>query len=175
MSRSSVAFLRGIAPANPLMRNTELRAVFERLGLDDVRTVLSSGNVLFETSESSSAALEAVIEDALQRHLGAPCAAFVVPRRRMERLVAFDGFDDDAGARQQIVTFLRSPPRPGPVLPHEQDGSTVLALHEGALFSVVGASGPALLRWIEREYGKANTTRSWRTVLRVMRGLGPGP
>ena len=175
MSRSCVAFLRGIAPANPLMRNTELRAVFERLGLDDVRTVLSSGNVLFESSESSSAALETAIEDALQRHLGAPCATFVVCRRRMERLIAFDGFDDDAGGRQQIVTFLRSPPRPGPVLPHEQDGSTVLALHEGALFSVVGASGPAVLRWIEREYGKANTTRSWRTVLRVMSSLGPAP
>lgn len=174
MNRSYVALLRGIAPVNPLMRNAELRKVFAGLGYDDVRTVLSSGNVLFGTSGASSAALETAIEDALQRHLGAPCAAFVVSRPRMERLVSFDGFDDadDAAGRQRIVTFLKAPPRQGPELPYEVDGSTVLALHEGALVSVVDASGsPAVLRWIEREYGKANTTRSWRTVLRIMTNL----
>lgn len=85
----------------------------------------------------------------------------------MARLAALDVFDD-AVDRQRIVTFLETPPRQGPALPHELDGSVVLALHDGALFSVVDASGsPAILRWIEREYGTANTTRSWGSVHRI--------
>lgn len=172
MSRSYVALLRGIGPANPLLRNTELRAVVEGLGHRNVRTVLSSGNVLFETSEAGSAALEASIEDAMRRHLGAPCVTIVRSRRRMERLVALDVHDDAAG-RQGIVTFLQAPPRHGPELPHGQDGWTVLALHDGALLSVPDEAGsPAVLRWIERAYGPANTTRSWRSVRRITTRLG---
>jgi uncharacterized protein (DUF1697 family) len=44
-----VALLRGIGPSNPNMRNEKLRGVFEKLGFDNVQTVISSGNVLFQT------------------------------------------------------------------------------------------------------------------------------
>ena len=56
--RSYVALLRGIAPTNPKMRNNRLREVFEDLGFSNVRTVISSGNVLFETDSSAVRALE---------------------------------------------------------------------------------------------------------------------
>ena len=171
-SRSYVALLRGIAPANPLMRDTELRRVLAGLGFEDVRTVASSGNVLFDTPDADSTALEATIEGAMQLHLGAPCITIVRSRRRMERLVTLDVFVEADGQRG-IVTFLKAPSSPGPELPYEQDGSTVLARHDDALFSVVDPSrAPAILRWIEREYGTANTTRSWRSVRRIATRLG---
>ena len=44
-----VALLRGIGPGNPNMRNDKLRSVFEKLGFSNVKTVISSGNVLFES------------------------------------------------------------------------------------------------------------------------------
>jgi uncharacterized protein (DUF1697 family) len=42
-----VALLRGIAPTNPNMRNDKLRGVFEKLSFENVKTVISSGNVVF--------------------------------------------------------------------------------------------------------------------------------
>ena len=42
-----VAFLRGVSPMNAKM--PELRRCFENAGFRDVRTLLSSGNVVFST------------------------------------------------------------------------------------------------------------------------------
>jgi hypothetical protein len=60
--KSYVALLRGIAPTNPNMRNDRLRGVFAELGFSNVRTVISSGNVLFETDSSAVRALETKVE-----------------------------------------------------------------------------------------------------------------
>jgi uncharacterized protein (DUF1697 family) len=156
------------------MRNPELRSVFSGLGYGRVSTVLSSGNVLFESPEPHGATLEGAIERALHDHLGAPCATFVRARPRMQRLLdrgIFDGLDD-TGDRRCMVTFLKAAPEELPDLPHEVDGSTALALVGEALFSVMDTTRPpALLRWWETAYGRANTTRSWRTVRRVMAAL----
>lgn len=59
-----VAFLRGIAPMNPNMRNEKLRTVMEDLGFSNVKTVISSGNILFESDEQNISKLEATIEAA---------------------------------------------------------------------------------------------------------------
>jgi uncharacterized protein (DUF1697 family) len=65
-----VALLCGIAPTNPNMRNEKLRGVFEELGLDRVRTVIASGNVLFETRRWNEQTLESDIETIITKQLG---------------------------------------------------------------------------------------------------------
>jgi uncharacterized protein (DUF1697 family) len=50
------AFLRGVSPMNAKM--PELKKAFEDAGFADVRTVLSSGNVVFSAPEAPRAALE---------------------------------------------------------------------------------------------------------------------
>ena len=51
-----VAFLRGVSPMNAKM--PELKRCFEVAGFSDVRTLLSSGNVVFSTRTSAPDALE---------------------------------------------------------------------------------------------------------------------
>jgi uncharacterized protein (DUF1697 family) len=51
-----VAFLRGVSPVNAKM--TDLKRCFEEAGFTHVRTVLSSGNVVFDSRSSSEAVLE---------------------------------------------------------------------------------------------------------------------
>ncbi len=57
-----VALLRGVSPSNCKM--PELKACFQAAGFDDVRTILSSGNVAFSAPEAALAALEQQAEDA---------------------------------------------------------------------------------------------------------------
>jgi uncharacterized protein (DUF1697 family) len=52
------ALLRGIGPSNPNMRNEKLREVFQKLGFQNVQTVISSGNVLFESPARGVRALK---------------------------------------------------------------------------------------------------------------------
>ena len=45
-----IAFLRAINVGGRQAKNTDLRAVFERMGYTDVDTFIASGNVLFSTA-----------------------------------------------------------------------------------------------------------------------------
>ena len=61
-----VAFLRGInSGRNPALGMDRLRRIFEDLGFQDVRTVIASGNVLFETGAADQRALEERVETAV--------------------------------------------------------------------------------------------------------------
>lgn len=63
-----VALLRGVSPMNARM--PELKACFESAGFTSVRTVLSSGNVAFDSEHTNQAAIEAMAEHAMKQALG---------------------------------------------------------------------------------------------------------
>lgn len=87
-----VALLRGIGPGNPNMRNERLRGVFAGLGFGKVRTVLASGNVLFEDPSRAIRAFETRIEMALPQALGFRSTAIIRSRNQLEALVNDDPF-----------------------------------------------------------------------------------
>lgn len=170
-----VALLRGIAPTNPKMHGAELRRVFESLSFEHVRTVISSGNVVFETGGRSSAKLESRIEAAMHDHLGSPCTTIVRTRSEMERLSQLDVFagHDDGPTDRCNVTFLKREPASS-VLPETGPGSEILAVRDQAVFSVIdttAAKTPDLMRKIEAAYGKDSTTRTWKTVHRIVKAF----
>lgn len=171
-----VALLRGIGPGNPKMRNAVLVEVLEAAGLEDVRAVISSGNYVFRSDETKRASLEDRIEAALHDHLGAPCSTIVRSRSQIEsltRLDVFDGYDDDPTARCN-VTFLKRRPSSKVELATEGDGYRVLTAQRQAVFFVVdttAAKTPDVMALMERTYGKAVTTRTWKTVHRIRAAL----
>ena len=64
------AFLRGMNLGNRRITNADLRAEFESLGFESVATFRASGNVVFEASRRSKAALIERIEEGLRESLG---------------------------------------------------------------------------------------------------------
>src|SRR6266581_4235379 len=58
-----VAFLRGVSPLNAKM--PELKHCFEEAGFTNVKTVLSSGNIVFDARTSKEATLERRAEAAM--------------------------------------------------------------------------------------------------------------
>jgi uncharacterized protein (DUF1697 family) len=66
-----VAFLRGMNLGKRRLKNPELKAEFERLGLEQVATFRASGNVVFEVGgRAGEAALTKKIESGLADGLG---------------------------------------------------------------------------------------------------------
>lgn len=172
-----VALLRGIAPLNPKMHNAELRRVFEDLGFRDVRTVISSGNVLFAGDERDRSVLERGIESALADHLGARCATIVRSRRQIELLAGLDVFDvhEEGPSGRCNVTFLKHRSASAAARPSPREGAEIVAVRHGAVFSVIEPAGPttsAFMAAIERTYGTDVTTRTWRTVHRIRSAFG---
>jgi uncharacterized protein (DUF1697 family) len=165
-----VAFPRGINAGHP-MRMEELRAVFESLGYESVRTVLASGNVLFETRKTAEATLTRKIEEALAARFGARIPVVIRTRAELERLAGANPFGKvTAGAKTRpFVTFLKKKPaRRG--LP-KGEGFKVLAVVDRTVCSLVDTGGttPGLMRMLDKEFGTDVTTRTWSTVEKVLR------
>ena len=65
------AFLRGInVGGNRSIKMAELRTAFAAQGFTNVKTVLASGNVLFDTAETDAAVLCRQSSNTLSRNLG---------------------------------------------------------------------------------------------------------
>lgn len=165
------AFLRGVSPLNAKM--SELRACFEAAGFTQVRTVLGSGNVVFETRSTARAPLARKLEAAMQKDLGRVFATTVRSLDELEAVLACDPFKDFrlAPKSKRIVTLLYAKPAQRPKLPIELDGARILRITGTEIFSAYDPSpkGPVFMSLIEKTFGKNLTTRTWDTLGKVVK------
>src|SRR2546430_6251752 len=84
--RRYAAFLRGVSPMNAKM--SDLKRCFEAGGFTDVKTGLSSGNVVFRARASSEASLERKVETAMKKQLGRAFLTIVRPLDAPRALLA---------------------------------------------------------------------------------------
>jgi uncharacterized protein (DUF1697 family) len=104
------ALLRAINVGGRTVKMTELCALFEQARLTNVRSVIASGNVLFE-ARATTAALEKRIESALRKGLGYDVATFVRTPDELDAVVDHDTFDPDdpvLASHTVHVIFTRS-------------------------------------------------------------------
>lgn len=161
-----VAFLRGVMPTNARM--PELIRAFEAAGFTGVKTVLSSGNVVFDARAASESAVERRAEAAMTENLGRTFYTIVRPVSALRELLDADPY---AGFRlptdaKRVVTFLRTPHTTKLSLPLEVDGTRILATNGREIFMayVPTARGAAFMTLIEKTFGTNVTTRTWDTV-----------
>ena len=171
-----VALLRGIAPTNPNMRNDKLRGVFEKLGFENVKTVISSGNVIFDSPSRSIKKLEESIEKALPEELGFKSTTIIRSRGQIQKLVDKNPFKEMEHSQKSSlnVTFLKRKRRTDIKFPHKIDNRDyeLLGMYDGAICSVIdltSAKTPDLMVWLEKKLGKEITTRTWKTVERILK------
>jgi uncharacterized protein (DUF1697 family) len=161
-----VAFLRGVMPTNAKM--TELKSCMERAGFSNVKTVLASGNVVFDARTKADAALAHDIEAAMARYLDRTFYTIVRPVSRLQELIKSDpyaAFQLPANAKR-VVTFLREPHKSKLSLPLETDGVRILAMNgsEAFIVYVPNTKGAVFMVLIKKIFGANVTTRTWDTV-----------
>jgi uncharacterized protein (DUF1697 family) len=161
-----VALLRGVSPMNAKM--PELKRCFEAAGFTHVKTVISSGNVVFDARKAAEPSLERRAEAAMQAQLGRSFLTIVRSVEFLQELLASDPyarFRVPAQAKR-VVTFLRTVPAKKLALPIESDGARIVAVTEREVFTAytVGDKGPVFMALIEKAFGTDITTRTWDTV-----------
>jgi uncharacterized protein (DUF1697 family) len=172
MAARYVAFLRGVSPMNARM--PEVKAAFEAGGFTEVKTLLSSGNVVFSAKAGlQPAALQRKAEAAMTKHLDRSFSTIVRPALELQRLLAGEPFGPGklpANAKR-VITFLREAKADDTLtLPVEFDGARIVAKLGNEIFSfyVPSPRGPAFMTLIERSFGKDVTTRTWETVMKCV-------
>lgn len=151
-----VALLRGIGPSNPNMHGSKLKWFFEELGFTNVKPVISSGNVVFESSLTSTTKIEETIEQELPKKLGFSSMTIVRSQEHLKSLIEQDPFKGKEHSKTSYltVTFLKK--SPGEIF-NSWDTTTT--------------KGPEFMTKLEKEYGKEITTRTWKTISRILKAM----
>ena len=166
-----VSMLRGINVGGKTIKMERLRAAFEALSFFRVRTYAQSGNVVFETTQGSPAALPKKIQERILRDFGFPVPVILKTTEEMERVVAADPFAEEKSIEQSKlhVTFLS----------HALPRTAVTALEglaagkerfcilnqEVYLYCPNGYGRTKLSNTnIEKKLSVVATTRNWKTV-----------
>jgi uncharacterized protein (DUF1697 family) len=166
-----VAFLRGVSPLNAKM--PALKSAFEAAGFADVRTVLASGNVVFDAAAGSDTrTLERRAEAAMTAVLGRRFATIVRGVPQLTALLAADPYTRHGipAHAKRVVSFLRVPVAPRVPLPLARDCASVFLCTGSEVFSayVPTDKGPVFMQLIERAFGSDVTTRTLDTVARCV-------
>jgi uncharacterized protein (DUF1697 family) len=170
-----VAFLRAVnVGGRGLIKMTDLQKAFTAAGAKNVRTVIASGNVIFE----APAAL-GPLRDRILKKVGAllgtePVIVFrTLPY--LERLIEaapFGALVNDKRIKLYVL-FLSGKPKSLPAFPmtipkevievpamHGQDALIVSRRKPNGMYGFPGL-------WTEKELGVASTARNWTTVARI--------
>ena len=140
----------------------------------------STGNIVFSTDQQDSGALEDRIGQALRGQLGIGGGTIVRTRTELSALIDSDPFDGRGHSRETYLTatlFTQLPQFSIKELP-TLVGVDLVGYHLTAWCAVAvtdstSVTGSELMMWLERNFGKDITTRTWLTVHRIMAKLPP--
>jgi uncharacterized protein (DUF1697 family) len=169
-----VALLRGInLGARRRLSMPELRELLGRLGYEDVRTLLQSGNVVL-TSSLRGDRLAQALERQIAEGLGVDTAVVVRTRDELAAVVDANPFADVmTDGRRLQVTFLAGDPDPAYVRELEAadvgDERVAVVGREVYAWHPDGIQRSALFKLItEKGLGTTATARNWNTVCKLL-------
>jgi uncharacterized protein (DUF1697 family) len=173
-----VALLRGVNVNGITIRSADLAALFRELGFGAVRTVLASGNVLFDAPASTDAAkLRSRIEQALRERFDYDAWIVLLPQSLLAGIAQAYPFERRDEACHPYVVF-------------SSDGAVLAELIEKAAELPPGderlQAGDGVLYWevprgdstetpiarllAKTRYKPSTTTRNLRTVEKLIEG-----
>lgn len=103
-----VAFLRGVNVGGRIIKMADLKACFEKAGFKDVKTILNSGNVIFESNKTDNSKLKQQIETSLTKKFNYPAKAQVLPMNNLQKIVAGNTFKGATKDYHQYVIFIEN-------------------------------------------------------------------
>jgi uncharacterized protein (DUF1697 family) len=167
-----IALIRGInVGGNKMLKMAGVKSAFEELGLQNVRTHLQSGNVVFQSDSKDRVRLGKDLEAAL----GIEAKIILRTAAELRKAIAANPLPEDAEREPShfIVTFLSAKPTAAAMkaLRDGYSGPEKMELLGAELYIHYGdGMGRSKLTnaLIERKLGVSGTARNWNTVTRLM-------
>ncbi|WP_369058794.1 DUF1697 domain-containing protein [Caulobacter sp. 73W] len=178
MSRH-IALLRGInVGGRGLLSMADLRALAASIGFTDVKTLLQSGNMVFNAA-GSPAELERKLEGALKAHAGRDILVMIRTPQEWAAIIDANPMPDFAAQHPSFYQafFMKEPLEPaalaaaleaheGPETFH-LDGRTIYASFPGGMSQSTLMDKP-----LDKRIGAVTTARNWNTVLKLRDAAG---
>jgi uncharacterized protein (DUF1697 family) len=171
-----ICMLRGVNLAGKRKIKMEaLRALYESLGLRDVKTLLQSGNVVFRTERRDLVALSKKIENGIEQKFGFHSDVILRTSSELRDAIAKNPFAKRAGidASRLLVSFLASEPDAearGNVMRIKAEPEELrIDGREVYIYFPNGMARPKLsMALVERALKTSWTGRNWNTVRKLL-------
>ena len=144
------------------------------MGLNPIKTVLNSGNILFEAGNESTETLEKSIEVRLEKSFGFFIHVLITTLVNIQDIIATNPFKDIAVHKdiRLYVTFTKKTITAAVDLPRVSDDGyfQIIGTGEKVVYSVLDVSKAKTtnaMEMLEKIYGKDITTRNWNTLLKI--------
>lgn len=179
---SCVALLRGInVGGRSLVPMAQLRAILLDLAVNNPRTLLQSGNVVFEIrAQTSTTALEAKLEARAQQCFGRPIAFLLRTAAEWNAIIERNPFSAEAkrDPAHMLVMALKDAPTATAVkaLRDGYTGPELIQVHGRDAYLVYpeGIGRSRLTNAVlERKLGTQGTARNWNTVRKLAALIAP--
>ena len=152
----------------------DLRAIAEKLGHQNTRTLVSTGNLIFDADESSIPALEAVLENAFADFHGKHVDIIIRTADQWRKLVASNPFPEESAANpNQVAVRIMRAPAEERVLdlfkPYQTAGEQVRLIDGDVWIAFPGQPSQSKLLGVlaPKRMGGVGTARNWNTVRRI--------
>ncbi len=146
---------------------SDLRAMAENLGFSDVRTLVATGNLVFEADKRPVAEIEGQLEAGFVKAFGKHVDIIARDAATWMTLAAGNPFSDGEGS-EVVVRVMRKPLDPSAIemLEKRKSGPERLAVVDGDLWIDFGgkASETRLLSALTTKRLGVGTLRNWNTV-----------
>lgn len=154
----------------------DLRSLVESLGFSTVRTLLNSGNIIFETSQPDIAKITVQIEAGIKSHFGFSSSVVAVTEDDLMAIIKENSLLKlGADPSRLLVAFVADPRvlTKAKALLSESWAPEAFALggHAAYLWCPRGVIGSKLMQSLGRLAGEATTIRNWATVLKLQAAI----
>ncbi len=174
-----VAFLRGInVGGHHKVPMADLRQEMQRMGCENVVTILNTGNIIFDHSNENVEHLEKSIAGHLESTFGFPIPTIIRQTHSIQELYQEAPFQDVEVTKdiRLYISLLREEVESPLEIPWTSpDGSyKILMKKDKAILSVLDLSvskTTKAMEILEKTFGKGITTRNWKTIERVIKKL----
>jgi uncharacterized protein (DUF1697 family) len=167
-----IALLRGVGGGIRPLSMRELTAALAAIGLEEVRTYIQSGNVVFSSAKSASR-LTDEIERCIEKKFGFHSRTFVLSMDELKRAAKGNPFPQADDAPQTLHLFFLAQPAKAAQLDAMNElksKSEEFVLKNKVLYFYApnGFGTSKLAAKAERLLGVAATARNWRTVGKLL-------
>jgi uncharacterized protein (DUF1697 family) len=170
-----IALLRGInVGGHKKVGMAELRDLMTRLGFDGTRSLLQSGNLVFQSDGRTDAQVERLLEAEVAKHFDLQIDFFIRSAKEWQAVIAGNPFVQEAklDPAHLLVMFLKQAPKRTEV--RELQAAIIgreIVRADGRQAYIVYPDGIGRSRLthalIEKKLGTRGTGRNWNTVLKL--------
>ena len=174
--QTHLALLRGInVSGKKLIKMEDLRNPMEQSGFENVKTYIQSGNVIFDSKETSKEKLAQKIKELILGQYGFDVGIVMLDEKMLEKAITENPFisESNVDVKQLYVAFLSEKPsdeNQGRMKQANIDNDIAILSDEVMYLKYDSNAGKSKLstNLIENKLKVTATSRNWNTTLKLL-------